>query len=126
MNGRRALTVLGTGVTTTILVSVLVTALLDGPIEFSAIIGLPAGLLAGVVAIGGTLAVVDRFDTPVGAALGGYAAFGYAVVACMGLRYANVAGARRVLGLSRIVGIALVATGVVSVGLWYMDRRDRG
>jgi hypothetical protein len=122
MNGRRWLTVLGTGLSTTLVVAVLGTTVLQGPIEFSVIVGLPVGVVVGLVALGATAVLVDRFDSLAGAALGGYAGFGYAVVGCLLLRYVDVAGARRALGLREIVVIAVLVGAVAFVGFRYVDR----
>lgn len=122
MNTRRGVTVVGTGVSTALIVAVLVTTVLQGPIEFSAIIGLPVGLVVGLFALVGTAVTVERVDTLAGAALGGYAAFGYAVLGCLLLRYVDVGGARRTLGLYEIVGIAVLVAIVAFVGLRYIDR----
>ncbi|MFW5974083.1 MAG: hypothetical protein ACOCPZ_01720, partial [Natrialbaceae archaeon] len=76
------------GVTTFLLVAVLVIELLD--FEFSAIIGLPVGLLAG---LGAAVAVstAPLGDRPgLNSLIYGYAAFGPAVFALFGLQYVNI------------------------------------
>lgn len=123
MSLRRALTVAGAGLSTAIVVAAAVTELLSGHVEFSTLVGLPAGLLAGATVAVGILVTLDRIDSASGAVLGGYAAFGYAVLGCLALRYADVGGAREVLDLRGLVGLSIVAGVVVLVGLLVLDRR---
>lgn len=61
MTVRRTLMAGGIGLTTLLVVGGLLTALL--PFEFSALVGLPAGVVAGLVVYGG-LSFRERLATP--------------------------------------------------------------
>lgn len=106
---------LGIAITTFLVVAGAVTGLLSATIEFSAILGLPAGLLAGAGA-----AVLARRRLGEGASETGrrvaasIAGFGYAVVVLAFVRYA-VAASRPLLSVQAIVGLSvLVAVGTYS------------
>lgn len=115
VNGRRLGTAVGAGGTAALVVAGVLTALLDSALAFSAIVGLPVGLLAGLAVVGWTLVGPERLDTPPGRVLGGTAAFGYAVLGYAVLSYANVAGIRGALSLPQ-VAIASLAVAVATAG----------
>ena len=121
MDRRRVLTALGAGVTTVLLVAVLVIELLD--FEFSAIIGLPVGLLAGIAAVF-VLSITPLDQQPVlRRLLAAYATFGPTIFVLVGLRYVNIG--RAVLSVERIALVALVASAVVYAVLWGRTARQR-
>lgn len=117
MTARRALTAVGAGVTTFLLVAVLVIELLD--VEFSAIVGLPVGLFVGLAVL---VVVWVQFDeaTPGTRRLASaYAAFGLAVLVLLALRYVNVG--RNALSVDVLVGIGVAAAALVFLTLWVTD-----
>lgn len=117
MQYHRLMVSLGAGVTTFFLVSVSIIELLD--IEFSAIIALPIGLLAGVA----VLVVLWRQFTALSQssirASSAYAAFGLTVLVLLALRYVNLG--REVLSVDVMVGIGIATAVVVYIGLWHLD-----
>lgn len=114
-------TAVGTGVTTFLLVAVLVIELLD--FEFSAILGLPVGLLAGLAAVAVVVTGYGVVRPPVRWTLDALAGFGYGVLAALAGSYVNLGGLRSSLTTNRMVLVG-VAVGVAAfvVG-WALDRR---
>lgn len=108
----RPFVAVGVGVTSFLLATVAVTELASSAVEFSLLLGLPAGLLAGLA---GTLLTYSRLGGDasriVRAGAAGTAAFGYTVAALWAVRYA-AAGTRSLLDVSTVVSAA-VATAVV-------------
>lgn len=120
MDVRRPLTVVGAGVSTFLLVAVLAIELLA--FEFSAIVGLPVGLLAG---LGVTVVLGIRFAAlgPLGRhAARAYAAFGFSVLLLAGFRYVNVGPSREFLSVDVVVGVSLAAVLGVFFALWVRGR----
>jgi hypothetical protein len=112
----------GAGLATFLLVTVLVIELLA--FEFSAIVALPIGLLAGVA---GLLLVVLTFSDAgrIGRGLSVAAAgFGYAVLSLLAVSYVNLGGLRSDLSTTLVVtvaasvaALAFVATVLVQTGM---------
>jgi hypothetical protein len=117
MDARKLFTTIGGGITSFLLVAVLVIELLD--MEFSAIIGLPVGLLVGVVASVGLWIREDELSLGIRRAATAYAAFGIALLAFLALRYVNIG--RSVLTFEVIVGGSLAAVVIVYVALFLHD-----
>lgn len=120
MERRPALSALGSGFTTALLVTVLLIELLD--FEFSAIVALPVGLATGVVL--GTL-IAARYtvvSSPVRYGLDAAAGFGYAVAFMLALRYVDLAGLRSVITVQRLLAAALAVAVVVLLLSWRLDR----
>lgn len=113
---------LGAGLATFLLVTVLVIELLA--FEFSAIVALPIGLLAGVA---GLVLVVLTFSDAgrIGRALSVAAAgFGYAVLSLLAVSYVNLGGLRSDLSTTFVItvaatvaALAFVATVLVRTGV---------
>ncbi|MFW5917858.1 MAG: hypothetical protein ACOCR0_00080 [Haloferacaceae archaeon] len=103
MDARKLLTTIGAGITSSLVVAAIVIELLAT--EFSAIVGLPVGLLVGVVV--GLWLRVDESSPGVRRAVAAYAAFGIVVLALSALRYVNVG--RELLTFEVIVGGSLAA-----------------
>jgi hypothetical protein len=118
MDARKLLTAVGAGITSFLLVTVLIIELLD--FEFSAIIGLPVGLLAGIVVFVGLWSRVDQLTLGVRRATTAYAAFGLALLVFLALRYVNIG--RGVLTFEVIVGGSLAVVVIVYVALFLHDR----
>jgi len=118
MDVRKGLTTIGAGITSFLLVTVVVIELLD--FEFSAIIGLPVGLLAGIVVFVGLWIRVDELSLGIRRAATAYAAFGLALLVFLALRYVNLG--RSVLSVEVIVGGGLAAVVIVYVSLFIRDR----
>lgn len=117
MEPRRALTASGAGVTTFLLVTVAVIELLD--FEFSAIIGLPVGLLAGLVALVVLWVRLSALSPSVRRALGAYATFGLTVLGLLALRYVDIG--RGVFSTDVITGIGAVTAVLAYILLWMID-----
>ena len=110
----RLLAAVGVGVTAFLLAAAAVTELLAATIEFSALIGLPVGLLAGAAAAAATR--LRLWDSP-GArpALLGVAAVGYALVAVAAASY-SISPVRGLVSVERGFAVA-VLVGVVAFAL---------
>lgn len=116
MSTRNGIVAIGVAISTFLLVAGAVTELASSAIEFSAILGLPAGILAGLVAAVATRHAL-RADPSEGVrrTTAAVAGFGYTVISLAAVRYA-VAPTRAVLSLAVIAGLAAVAAIVVYVG----------
>jgi hypothetical protein len=110
----------GAAITTTLFVAVAVIELLA--VEFSAIVGLPVGVLAGLAVFAAVLAGYGSVGAGARRAVAGLAAFGYAVLVLLALRYANVAGARSLVTVPVLVGAGVATALAVSLGLWVSGR----
>lgn len=114
MDLRRVLTGLGAGVTTFLLVAVLVIESLA--VEFSAIVGLPVGVLAGL-AVGTALWIrIPHLSRPVRRMATAYATFGLTILVLLASKYVNIG--QDVLSISVIAGIALAGAAGVYLALW--------
>jgi len=118
MDARRVFTTIGAGITTSLLVAVLIVELLD--VEFSAIVGVPVGLLAGFLVFSGLWIRGDELSIDVRRAATAYAVFGVAVLVSLALRYVNVG--RGVLTAEVIVGGSLAVVAITYVALFFRDR----
>lgn len=112
MNWRLVAT-LGVGVTAFLAVSATLTALLEPTIEFSALVGLPVGLLAGAAAAVATRVSLWNSSTARPALLGA-AAVGYALCLVAAASYAisSVRGfvtVERALVLAGLAGVVVFA-----------------
>ena len=103
----------GAAATTFLLVAVPVIELLDT--EFSALVALPLGLLAGIATLIGVAYNLADLHPVRRRALIAYAAFGPAVLSVLALAYANVG--RNLFTVEVAVGVGLAATAVVYLGL---------
>ena len=108
----------GAAVTTLFLVAVPVIGLLD--IEFSALVALPLGSLAGLATLVGVAVNFSSLHPVRRRAVVAYATFGPAVLAVLALAYVNVA--RGLLTVQVAVGVGLAATATVYVGLGTVER----
>lgn len=120
MDARKILTAIGAGMTSFLLVAVVVIELLD--FEFSAIIGLPVGLLVGSVVAVGLWTRGDELGRATRRAATACATFGLAALAFLALRYVNVG--RGVLTLEVIVGGSLAAAVIAWIALFVHDRNQ--
>ena len=121
MSLRRALLAGGLGLTTLLVVGGLLTALL--PFEFSALVGLPGGVVAGLFAVLLALGAPLRPGTPAARAVAAAATVGYVVLGLAALSYANLAGFRGALSVTQWLLVAVLAGLAVYAGLWVRDRR---
>ncbi|MFW5911400.1 MAG: permease [Halolamina sp.] len=123
MNARSVALGLGTAVTTFLLVGAGTIELLGGgEAPGIGILGVFAGLVAGVLA-GGLVGVGgDRLSRVPAAAMVGYAAFGVTFLVIAGMSYVNVPGADETFTFT----VHLVVSGVVAVVAalvaWYSGR----
>jgi|AntRauTorcE11898_2_1112593.scaffolds.fasta_scaffold126831_1 hypothetical protein len=118
MNVRHTLTALGAGLTTGLLVAVLVIELLA--FEFSALIGLPLGILAGLIVLATVAVAFNGLDEMERRAMSAYAAFGLTVIVFAALSYVNLA--RGLFSGTVAAGAGLVAAVLTYLGLWTMER----
>lgn len=107
----------GNAIATFLVVGALVTGSLAGWTEFSALVGIPAGLVAAVAAVLWTYRGT-RADSPdlLVRGLTGVAGFAYAAIALMLLRYA-VAATRPYLAGAGPVAVAGLVVGVLAAAL---------
>lgn len=111
----------GTGITLGLAVAVVVIELLA--VEFSAIVGLPVGVVAGGVA---AVVVAGRYRTTSAgrrAVVDGLAGGGYVVVLGLAVRYVGRLGLRSVVTVPRLVALAAVVG--LAFGLASWARRGR-
>ena len=110
MNWRLVATI-GVGVTAFLVVSAALTALLEPTIEFSALVGLPVGLLVGAAAAAATWL---RLWNSAGArpALLGVAAVGYAICVVAAASYA-VSSVRGLVSVERAIVVAVLVGAAV-------------
>jgi hypothetical protein len=118
MDARTMLTAAGSGLTTGVVVTVLVSEVLD--VEFSALVGVPVGVVAGVVVLIAVAASADGLDPSVRRALSAYAAFGLSLLGLATLSYVNLA--RGLLSTVETVGVAIGVAVLVYLGHWYRER----
>jgi hypothetical protein len=111
---------LGAGITTALLVAVLVIEAIA--VEFSAIVGLPIGLLAGGITTALVSRRYDRVARPVRALFDGSAGFGYTVVLLLAGRYVGRLGLRSVVTFERLVAAAVVVAILTGLASWLLDR----
>jgi hypothetical protein len=117
----RLVAALGVGVTAFLLTTAGVTELLAASIEFSALVGLPLGLLVGAAAAAATrLRLWNNPDAR--PALLGVAAAGYVVVAVAAASYA-ISSVRGLVSVERALAAAILV-GVVAFAL--ARRRPEG
>jgi hypothetical protein len=117
MAPRSVLTTIGAGITTFLLISVLIIELLD--MEFSAIIGLPVGVVAGIVVSVVLWVARNQLSPGVRRAVTAYATFGVALLVLLALRYVNIG--RGVLRFEVLVGGSIAAVVVVYIVLYLID-----
>ena len=124
MHPRRLVLIVGTALTTFLVVAAVVTELAVTVIEFSVFLGLPAGLGAAAVAL---FVAAKRLTRPVSpadlAVAAAIATAGYAVLGGFAVRYA-VASSRSLLSPVAIGIGSLVVAVVVGLVVWL--RRDGG
>ncbi|QIO24072.1 hypothetical protein [Haloarcula sp. JP-L23] len=114
MHYRTPLAAVGGAVTTFLLVAVTVIELVN--VEFSALVALPLGLLAGLGTLMAVALNLADLSPERRRLLFAYAAFGPAVLLVLALSYVNVG--RSLLTAEVAVGVGLLATAVVYVSLW--------
>jgi hypothetical protein len=117
MNTRRAITALGTGITVFLVVAAAVIEFLA--FEFSALIGLPVGLLAGIVAAVVVGLKHDEMSNTLRWVVAAIAGFGYGILATFAASYVNLVETQFETRLAIAVIAALLAVGLAV-------SRDRG
>ena len=121
MSIRSTLSALGAGFATFVLVSIAVIEVLD--FEFSALVGLPVGLIVGAgVAVAIFLTYANR-STGVQRVITSVASFGYAILVLLGVRYVNLGGLRSAISVQMIAGIGVACAVLVFLGLYVSDAK---
>lgn len=116
MRTRGAIVAVGAGSSVFLAVAVTVIELLN--VEFSALVGLPVGLLAGAATAVILATRYEAIDPPVRHTVDATAGFGLAIVAVLAVRYVNLAGLRSVLSADVAVGIAVLAAVLTGLASW--------
>jgi len=116
MGYRKLITAIGAGITTFLVVVVAVIELLD--FEFSAIIGLPVGVLAGIGGFGLVLFWYGDADEPFRWVAAGVAGFGYGIVVALAVSYVNLVE----LGVDSTIGIGIALAALGLLGTMFLDR----
>lgn len=117
MDLRTLLAAFGTGVTAFLVAAVLVIELLD--VEFSALVGLPVGVVVGTAAFVAVLVKHDDFGDALRWAVAGLAGFGYGIFLALAASYVNLAD----LDFGATVGVGLVVALLAVLGSALRDRR---
>lgn len=118
MRLRPLLVAAGTGLTAGPVVAVFVIEGLS--VEFSAIVGLPAGIVAALVVAAVVVGRYESAERSQRAVTDGVAAFGYTLLAGAAAQYIDLIGLRGVLTLQSLAGAAAVAAVGVSVVSWIL------
>lgn len=118
MDAEKGFTVVGAAVTTFLVVAVLVIERLET--EFSAIFGLPIGVIVGGAVLVGLWVSFDKMQPGVRRAASAYAVVGLAVLGFAALRYVNIG--RNVLKVDVILGLSIAAGVALYLGLTLRDR----
>jgi hypothetical protein len=92
MKARRAITAVGTGITVFLVVAAVVIESMD--FEFSALLGLPVGLLAGIVAVVVVVLKHDDLSDSLRWVTVATAGFGYGILATFAASYVNLVDTR--------------------------------
>jgi hypothetical protein len=121
MQSRTVLTALGAGITTLLLVSVLGIELI--PVEFSALVALPLGVVAGLGAVVLVLGSFDQLNHRVQHTVVAVAGFGYTILALSVVSYVNLAGLRSAITVERALALALGVAVALYVDQWLTTRR---
>ncbi|WP_336037179.1 hypothetical protein [Halobacterium yunchengense] len=121
MNGRRAVAALGAGLAVFLVVAVAVVEALA--FEFSALVGLPVGLVAGAVVAGYVALRYSSFGRRPRAVADALAGFGLAVLAAQALSYVNLAGLRSALSTDLAVALAVAVGVLAGAASWRRDGR---
>ena len=120
MLGRDIVSGIGAAISTTLIVAVVLIEAL--PFEFSAIVALPVGLLAGA---GAGVVVARRYeqvDRPARALFDGSAGFGYTVVLLAAARYVGRLGLRSTVTFQRLLVAAVVVALLTAMASWLFAR----
>jgi hypothetical protein len=119
MRIRRATIATGIGATAFVLVAVVGVEFIGSDVPSLSILTI-AVVAAVIAAVLGFLATGRGLEPPALGAVAGVAAFGYAVVLQLAVRYA-VAATRTVLQPTVVVLFAALAAFVVNAGVWYQE-----
>lgn len=117
MTVRKVFTAIGAGFTTFLLVAVLVIELVN--VEFSAIVGLPVGLLAGIAVGIGIHTALDDLSLGARRAVTAYGGFGLAVLAVLVASYVNIVSG---LSVELVAGAGLLTAVFMYLALWLIDK----
>lgn len=114
--GRALPSAVGVGVTAFLLAAVAVVEALEW--EFSAIVGVPVGIVAGVFAATLVALWAPGLGRTPRAGVDAVAGFGYGVLALWLVRYVDLGGLRSTLTVDALAGGALVVAAVAGVVSW--------
>lgn len=116
MNGRTVAAALGSGITAVLVVAVAVIELVA--VEFSALVGLPVALGAGIALGVAVAARYESVDPAVRHAADAIAGFGLVVGAALAASYGNLAGVRSALSTDVIVGLGGLGAALAALASW--------
>ncbi len=115
MQPRAAIAGLGAGITTFLVVAVIVIELLD--FEFSGIPGLPVGLLAGIAVLALVIARYEAVSAIQRAAIDRVSGFGIGAILILALEYVHLLE----LATDTTVGVGFLIGGLAGIASWVMD-----
>lgn len=120
MSEHRILTAVGAGLTAFLLVTVAVIEVLG--FEFSAMLALPVGIVAGLVVLLVATSGLQRAGTTSRRLAQAAAGFGYTVLLLLAVRYVNVGGIRGRLSVMDVIGAAVGIAIAVFLLSWFRTR----
>lgn len=116
MKRRSVAAAVGTGITVFLVVAVTIIELLN--VEFSAIVGLPAGLVAGAAVAVLVSARYETLNAPAGYAVDAAAGFGLAILALLVVSYIDLAGLRSELSADVTVMVGVLVAALTALASW--------
>jgi hypothetical protein len=121
MDARRLLTALGSSLTVFLLVSAAIIRILD--FEFSAIIALPVGGIAGFAVLLGIVVFYEKLGKTGKRVTQAVAAFGFTIFFLAGLSYVNLGGFRGALSVQLWLLVA-VAVALMTYAMQWLQSRS--
>lgn len=112
----------GAGTTTFLVVAVLVIEVL--PVEFSAVVGVPVGLLAGLVANGALLRYYRKLGATGRRVADAVAGVGYAFLVVATVTYLDPAGLGAALTFESSVAVVVAGGVLAGVTSWLVNRQE--
>lgn len=120
MSEHRVLTAVGAGLTAFLLVTVALVELLA--VEFSAMLALPVGIIAGLVVLLVATSGLQHAGPTSRRLAQAAAGFGYTVLLLLAVRYVNIGGIRGRLSVTDVIGAAIGIAVAVFLLSWFRTR----